>query len=253
MTIRIAMWSGPRNLSTAMMRSFEARGDCAVSDEPFYAYYLSTSGQRHPMHDEIIAAHEPDPDAVAAHLTGPPPGGAPVWYQKHMPHHMIGAAPRDWFAEVRHAVLIRAPERVVASFDAKRPAPSLEDIAVPQMDGVIEDIIAATGAHPPVIEAEDVRANPAGMMRALCAALDIPWTSAMLSWPEGRRDTDGVWGRHWYGAVERSTGFAPPPDPPEPLAPHLQRVVDAARPSFERLQAQKLTPLEDGGASGGDI
>lgn len=243
MTIRIAMWSGPRNLSTAMMRSFEARGDCAVSDEPFYAHYLATSGVVHPMQDEIIAAHEADANTVAAHLTGPAPANAPVWYQKHMPHHMIEGVPRDWFSDMRHAVLIRSPERVVASFDAKRPAPSLEDIGVPQMDDVIADIVSATGDHPPIIEAEDVRANPAGMMRALCAALDIPWQSAMLQWPTGRRTTDGVWGQHWYGAVEGSTGFAPPADPSEDLPEHLRAVAQTARPSFERLQARKLNPF----------
>lgn len=243
MTIRIAMWSGPRNLSTAMMRSFEARGDCAVSDEPFYAHYLSASGVTHPMQDEILEHHESDARAVIDHLTGAAPGNAPVWYQKHMPHHMIDSVPRDWFGVMRHAILIRAPERVVASFDAKRPAPCLEDIGVPQMDGVVDDIIAATGAHPPIIEAEDVRANPKGMMRALCAALDIPWTDGMLQWSAGARDSDGVWGRHWYGAVEKSTGFAPPPGPLSPLPAHLQAVVDEARPSFERLQARKLLPL----------
>ena len=243
MTIRIAMWSGPRNLSTAMMRSFQARGDCAVSDEPFYAHYLAASGVVHPMQEDILAAHDADPARVIAHLTGAAPGDAPIWYQKHMPHHMIGSVPRDWFGAMRHAVLIRAPERVVASFDAKRPAPDLEDIGVSQMDDVIADIVALTGDHPPVIEAEDVRANPAGMMRALCAALDIRWTDAMLEWPQGRRETDGVWGRHWYGAVERSTGFAPSPAPVGDLPSHLAAVVDAARPSFERLQARKLTPL----------
>jgi hypothetical protein len=243
MTIRIAMWSGPRNLSTAMMRSFEARGDCAVSDEPFYAHYLATSGIRHPMNDEIIAAQEASAELVVDHLMGPAPGDAPIWYQKHMPHHMLPSVPRDWFAGVRHAILIRAPERVVASFDAGRPSPTLEDIAVPQMDAIVADIIVATGAHPPVIEAEDVRADPAGMLRALCAALDVPCTERMLSWPQGPRETDGVWGAHWYGSVEASTAFAPPQGPPEPLADHLQEVADAARPSFERLRALKLKAL----------
>lgn len=243
MTIRIAMWSGPRNLSTAIMRSFGARGDCAVSDEPFYAHYLAKSGVVHPMQSEILAAHEADADEVIEHLTGRAPGDATIWYQKHMPHHMIESVPRGWFGKMRHAVLIRAPERVVASFDAKRAAPTLEDIGVPQMDGVIDDIIAATGQHPPVIEAEDVRADPAGMMRALCFALEIPWTDGMLRWAVGARDSDGVWGQHWYGAVERSTGFAPPPGPAGSLPEHLQAVADAARPSFEQLQARKLTPL----------
>jgi hypothetical protein len=244
MTIRIAMWSGPRNLSTAMLRSFGARADCAVADEPLYANFLNTSGTVHPMQEEILEGHETDPDKVLDWLTGPAPDGAAIWYQKQMPHHLLlPNVRRDWLADVRHAVLIRAPERVVASFDAGRPSPSVEDISVLQMDAAIEEIVAATGKHPPVIEAEDVRANPEGMLRALCIALDIPFDPAMLSWEAGRRETDGVWGQHWYHSVVSSTGFAPPPRPAKPLAPHLQAVADAARPSFERLRAMKLTPI----------
>ncbi len=242
--IRIAVWSGPRNLSTAMMRSFGARADCAVSDEPFYANYLANSGIVHPMQDEIIAKHEADPDKVIAHLTGPVPGGKPIWYQKHMTQHLyLPNVRRDWLGEMRHAFLIRAPERVAASFDAKRPSPTLEDLGVPQLDRLDEELTALTGTPPVVFEAEDVRAEPESMLRALCAALDIPFDAAMLSWPPGARDTDGVWGAHWYKAVEGSTGFAPPPGPPDHVAPSLRAVVDAARPSFERLQARKLTPL----------
>lgn len=120
--IRLAIWSGPRNLSTAMMRSFGARADCAVSDEPFYATYLATSGAIHPMQEEIIAAHEPDPEKVIAHLIGPVPGGKSLWYQKHMPQQLyLPNIRRDWLSQMRHALLIRAPERVVASFDANFP------------------------------------------------------------------------------------------------------------------------------------
>ena len=242
--IRLAIWSGPRNLSTAMMRSFGARADCAVSDEPFYATYLATSGAIHPMQEEIIAAHEPDPEKVIAHLIGPVPGGKSLWYQKHMPQQLyLPNIRRDWLSQMRHALLIRAPERVVASFDAKLPSPSLEDIGVPQMDRLDAELTALNGAPPPVFKAEDVLANPEGMLRALCAALDVPFDEAMLSWPKGARDTDGVWGAHWYMAVENSTGFAPPSGPPAELAPNLAAVAAAARPSFERLQARKLTPL----------
>lgn len=243
---RIAMWSGPRNLSTAMMRSFGARADSAVIDEPFYAAYLAATGIDHPMRDEILASQPSDPREVARALLGPVPGGRAIWYQKHMPHHMTPGAPRDWFADMRHAVLIRDPALVAASFDAKRPAPTVEDLGAPQMDGVIADIEAATGRTPPVIEAEDVRADPAGMLRALCAALEIPWDPAMTSWPAGLRDTDGVWAAHWYGAVIGSTGFAPPPAPREEADdPRLAEVIAAARPSFERLRARKLRPVQD--------
>lgn len=241
--ISIAMWSGPRNLSTAMMRSFGARADCAVLDEPFYAVYLSKTGIHHPMREEVLAAQSTDPAEVARALLGPAPGGRAIWYQKHMPHHMVAGVPRDWFASCRHAVLIRAPERVAASFDAGRPDPTVEDLGAPQMDGVVADIEAATGRTPPVIEAEDVRANPAGMLRALCAALEIPFDPAMLNWAPGPRETDGVWAAHWYSSVIASSGFAPPPDGEPVLRPALARVAVAARPAFERLQARKLRPI----------
>lgn len=243
--IRIAMWSGPRNLSTAMMRAFGARADCAVADEPFYAAYLLDTGIDHPMRAEILASQPTDPAEVVKNILGPVPGGRPIWYQKHMVQHMTSAMPRDWFAGMRHAVLIRDPALVAASFDAKRPAPKPEDLGAPQTDGVIADIEAATGKAPPVIEAEDVRADPAGMLRALCAALEIPWDPAMTRWPAGPRETDGIWASHWYGAVLASTGFAPPTPSPGPPEPRLADVVAASRPSFERLRARKLRPLQD--------
>ncbi|MEL7462612.1 MAG: HAD family hydrolase [Pseudomonadota bacterium] len=241
--IRIAMWSGPRNLSTAMMRSFGARADCAVSDEPFYGAYLALTGIDHPMREEVLAAEETDAAKVAAALGGDAPGGAALWYQKHMVQHMVSGVPRDWFSAVRHAVLIRHPAFVAASFDAKYADPTPEDLGTPQMDGVIADIERITGRTPPVIEAEDVRRDPEGMLKALCAALEIPFDPAMTSWPAGRRETDGVWGAHWYGAVGRSTGFAPPADPPEVEA-RLKPLVEGAMPGFEALRARKLKPVK---------
>ncbi len=240
--IRIAMWSGPRNLSTAMMRSFGARHDTVVIDEPFYACYLRATGIDHPMRKEVLLAQPNDPYAVERVITGPVPHGAPVWYQKHMPHHMVEGVPRGWFGQMRHAILIRDPALVAASFEAGRPGSTLEDLGVPQMDDVIADIVAATGKAPPIIEAEDIRANPEGMMRALCAALDIEFMPEMLKWRAGTRKTDGVWAAHWYASVIASTGFAPPA-PPRPLPPHMGDIVAQARPSFERLRVQKLTPL----------
>ncbi|MEM7546512.1 MAG: HAD family hydrolase [Pseudomonadota bacterium] len=240
--VRIAMWSGPRNLSTAMLRSFGARSDTVVIDEPFYACYLRATGIDHPMRKEVLLNQSNDPHDVARLITGPVPHGAPIWYQKHMPHHMVPGVPRDWFKGMRHAILIRDPALVAASFEAGRPGTTLEDLGVPQMDGVIADIEALRGQTPPVIEAEDIRRDPAGMLRALCAALDIDFDSDMLKWRAGTRKTDGVWGAHWYKSVVASTGFAPPADP-RPLPPQMKEIVAEARPAFERLQARKLTPL----------
>jgi hypothetical protein len=240
--IRIAMWSGPRNLSTAMMRSFGARHDTVVIDEPFYACYLRATRVDHPMRTEVLLEQPNDPHFVTRTITGPVPHNAPIWYQKHMPHHMVPGIPRDWFGLMRHAILIRDPALVAASFEDGRPGSTLEDLGVTQMDSVIADIEAACGKPPPVIEAEDIRANPEGMLRALCTALEIDFDPDMLKWRAGTRKTDGVWGAHWYGSVVASTGFAPP-SPPRALPAHMEAIVEEARPSFERLRARKLTSL----------
>ena len=239
--IRIAMWSGPRNISTAMMRSFEARGDCAVSDEPFYAAYLATSGIDHPMREETLAAMPTDWRAVAESLVGPVPCGRPIWYQKHMTHHMLPGFGRDWAKHCRNAFLIRDPAAVLASYTQKRPEVALEDLGFVQQWELFEAEAERLGHAPPVIDAADVLANPRATLSALCAALDIPFTEKMLAWPSGRRATDGVWAPVWYGAVERSTGFAAPPSaPPAPPGEAFKALADAGLIYYERLARHRL-------------
>lgn len=238
--IRIAMWSGPRNLSTAMMRSFGNRADCAVIDEPYYAAYLQQTGLDHPMREEVLAAQETDWRDVEARILGPIPGGAPIFYQKHMSHHMLPGFGRDWFAKARHAILIRAPERVLASYAAKREAVTAQDIGMADLEEIRQQAADATGQEPPVIEAEDIRRDPEGLLSALCQALDVPFDPAMLSWPPGSRDSDGVWAAHWYATVDASTGFSPPDDGLPNLPADLQAIADETRPIFDALAARKL-------------
>jgi hypothetical protein len=240
--IRIALWSGPRNISTAMMRAFENRPDTAVVDEPFYAAWLAASGADHPMRDEILASQPTDWGAVATMLAGPAPGGRAIFYQKHMAHHVTAETPLAWMAACRHAFLIRAPEEVLASYIVRRAEVTLEDIGFPQQAALFEREAQRLGAPPPVIDARDVLENPAGALRALCEALGIPFLDAMLSWPSGPRDTDGVWAPAWYDAVERSTAFAPP-RPPITLAdldPSLRPIAEVARPIYENLAKHRL-------------
>ena len=238
--VRIAMWSGPRNLSTAMMRSFGNRPDCAVVDEPFYAAYLMLSGVDHPMRDEVLARHETDWRKVAAELAGPAPDGKPLFYQKHMTHHMLPEIGRDFMRACRHAFLIRHPARVLASYAAKREDISLRDIGFVEQEELFEQAASLTGQPPPVIDADTLLAKPRRILALLCKGLGIPFDERMLAWRPGARPTDGVWGLHWYDAVNRSTGFAPASPMPrlEDLA--IRAIEAQALPIYERLAAHAL-------------
>ncbi len=239
--IRIAMWSGPRNISTAMMRSFEARGDTAVVDEPFYAAYLAKTGLNHPMRDEVIASQPSDWREVVNALLGEVPDGKPICYQKHMTHHMHGAFGLDWIGRMRNAFLIRDPREVLASYILKRDEVTLADIGVVQQRELFEREAERLGVAPPVIEGASVLADPARALSRLCGALGIPYTSAMLTWPAGRRSSDGVWAPAWYEAVERSTCFGPPPARREIQLPgHLEEIAQEAMPHYQVLAAHRL-------------
>ena len=247
MTIRIAMWSGPRNLSTAMMRAFENRADCVVSDEPFYAAYLAATGLVHPMQDDVLASQPNDWRDVAAELAGTPPRDAgkadpAVWYQKHMTHHMLPGFGLDWVEGFRHAFLIRAPARVLASYAAKREEVALSDIGLVRQVELFDRFSDQAGAAPPVVDSDDLLRDPEGMLRSLCSALGIAFDPAMLRWPSGRRASDGVWAPAWYASVEASTGFAAPTGTGLPTLPEqLRHIADAALPYYERLAAYRIS------------
>ena len=240
--IRIAMWSGPRNISTAMMRSFGQRSDTAVSDEPFYAAYLAATGLDHPMRDAVLAGQPCDCQAVEASITGPVPMQRPVWYQKHMTHHMLPQFDLGWLASVTSAFLIRRPEAVAASYVEKRAEPTLDDLGFAQQAAIFERVADRLGRAPPVIEAGDVLRDPRRALTRLCDACGIGFDDTMLTWPPGRRDTDGAWAPAWYDQVERSTGFArAKPDPSfDSLPDALKPLADAARPYYERLARFRL-------------
>ena len=239
MTIRIAMWSGPRNISTAMMRSFENRPDAAVVDEPFYATYLAQTGLDHPMTAEVLASQPTDWRVVAKGLVEDDP--APIYYQKHMTHHMLPDFGLEWMAQCRNAFLIRDPAEVLASYIQKRAEVTLEDIGVVRQRELFEREADRLGHAPTVVEGADVLADPRRTLSALCAALEIPFREEMLSWPAGPRASDGVWAPAWYGAVERSTGFAAPQRKAAPsLSDDLRRIADLARPHYEALARHRI-------------
>jgi hypothetical protein len=238
---RIAMWSGPRNISTAMMRSFEARGDTAVTDEPFYAAYLHRTGIDHPLRDEVIASQSIDSREVAAALVGPVPGGKPIWYQKHMTLHLLEGFERDWMSQVLNAFLIRDPAAVLASYAAKRTHVTPADLGFVQQRRLFEREAERLGAPPPVVDAADILANPARTLERLCRALGIAYNASMLGWPRGPRPTDGVWAPAWYQSVERSTGFeARGLESAVVLPPSLRRLADEAQAHYEALKVYCL-------------
>ena len=238
--VRIAMWSGPRNISTAMMRSFENRPDCAVWDEPFYAHYLSETGLNHPLADRIIAAYETDWRAVAARATGPVPDGKSNFFQKHMTHHILPHMDLNCLDGLRHGFLIREPARVLMSYVDKRADVTLEDLGFPQQQRLFEAVCKNDGKSPPVLDADDVLADPKGMLAALCAALNIPFDAAMLSWPAGSRDSDGLWAAHWYGAVQQSTAFQAPGMAPREVPEHLMEILNDAESFYQTLYPHRL-------------
>jgi hypothetical protein len=238
-TVRIAMWSGPRNISTAMMRSFENRPDCAVVDEPFYAAFLAETGLEHPMRAEVLASQPRDWRTVAKGLARDEP--AAVFYQKHMAHHMLPDFGLDWMAACRHGFLIRDPAAVLASYVQARAQVTLEDIGVVRQHELFDREADRLGEAPPVVESADVLAGPRAVLGRLCAALGVPFREEMLSWPAGRRASDGVWAPAWYAAVERSTGFAAPERPhAPPLTDALRRIAEAARPHYEALARHRI-------------
>ena len=237
---RIAMWSGPRNLSTALMYAFSARGDCAVWDEPYYAAYLDATGIDHPMREQIIATHEPDPDRIAATCKGPVPQQQSLFYQKHMTVHMLPAFDRRWMRACQNVFLIRHPARVVASYAKKRQGATLFDIGFVQQAELYDDVAGWSEAPPIVIDSDDIRADPEAMLRKLCAAISIPFTRKMLRWPAGGNAADGVWAPHWYAAVHRSTGFEGTEGPLPDLGGVYADLAAQALPYYQKLAAKRL-------------
>jgi hypothetical protein len=238
--LRIAMWSGPRNISTAMMRAWEHREDCAVSDEPLYAAYLAATGLDHPGRDEVIAAGEVDPRRVADALLGPVPGDKAIWYQKHMSHHLLADMDTDWVFGLRNVFLIRDPAEVVASYLKSRATVTPDDIGLPQQGRLFDLLSDRLGEAPTVIDAGDFLRAPESHLRALCARLGIAFTPRMLSWPAGTRDSDGVWAPYWYEAVWRSTGFEAWRPREDTLTGEALAVADACRPIYERLRRYRM-------------
>lgn len=242
MTVRVMGWSGPRNISTAMMRSWENRPDAEVRDEPFYAPWLAETGTDHPARAETLAAHETNRAKVAAACAAPGPQGAPVFYQKQMVHHLPRGADLAFAKDARHFFLIRDPRRVAASYVKRFEDASAERLGFTRQLEIYEEIADLTGREWPVLESETILAKPEAALRALCEAIGIPFSEDMLHWPAGKRASDGAWAAVWYDAVERSTGFGDPSPEPGPLPENLEAIAAEGRAPYEALKARALRP-----------
>lgn len=233
------MWSGPRNLSTAMMYSFGNRSDFHPVDEPFYGPYLRATGLDHPMRDQILASRPMDAIQVEQSLLSSIPEGKPNAYHKHMCQHMIEGMPRGFMANCVNVFLIRHPARVVASFVKGYPEATQDDIGFAKQAELF-DHCRALGQQPIVLDSAAIRENPEAMLRALCDAIGLEWDPAMLCWPKGPKPFDGVWAQHWYGSVHGSTGFAGPESDVPKLGGTSRRLSDEAMPFFEAMQRHAL-------------
>ena len=254
--LRIAMWSGPRNCSTALMRSWENRPDTEVWDEPFYAFYLRKTGLAHPGRDEILARYEEHwptvvgqllqdrPPHVPADTNAPTPAPA-IYFQKQMAHHLFPDQGRDWWPHLTHCFLIREPRAMLLSLEVKLTRFELWETGLPQQVELFRAVRDSQTEPPPVIDSRDLLGNPRGTLAQLCSVLDVPFHDGMLSWPPGPRDSDGSWGKHWYDRVHQSTGFAPYLDKTGDLPPHLAAMEEQCLPLYEELHSHRLTAAEE--------
>jgi Sulfotransferase domain len=242
---RIAMWSGPRTVSTALMRAWENRPDTVVADEPLYAFYLDRTGLDHPGREKVIASQPTDWRVVLDQLTGDPlPPGIGISYAKHMTHHLLPEVDRAALGPLRHAHLIREPRELLASYARVRAEPSLADLGISQQAEIFESFGG------PVVDSRDLLADPEGILRALCRALDVPFDEAMLAWPAGPRASDGVWAPYWYDRVHASTGFAAYAPPAAALPARLEALAARCLPYFSRLHDYRISSLGGPDAAG---
>ncbi len=235
------MWSGPRNISTAMMRAWENRVDTCVIDEPFYAFYLNTTSLKHPGYDEVIGSQSTDWKQVARQLSEAEIE-YDVYYQKHMTHHILPEVKLDWCENLNHCFLIRDPLSVVNSYEKKNQLVSAEDIGIHRQYELYQQISSLTGAHIPIIDSKDVLQYPENILSQLCRKFDLEFSAKMLQWPRGYRETDGIWAQHWYNAVEQSTGFQAYTDPIIDVSNKAREIARQCQDSYLALWEKRVLP-----------
>ena len=236
------MWSGPRNISTAMMYAFDNRLDCHATDEPLYANFLMSTGTQHPGAKEIMEKHEADLDRLISQLTGPIPEGKSIWYQKHMCHHVMDDSDISWIDGLTNCFLIRDPREVLLSLSKITDSIDLRSTGLPQQIRIVEHVTKQSGFIPPILDSKEILENPRALLRELCDLVGINFDQKMLSWEPGPRACDGVWAEYWYGSVWASSGFSPPSPREGELNSYLSGVLDEAMPLFQKLHGIRVRP-----------
>ena len=232
--INLAVWSGPRNISTALMYSFGNRDDFEIIDEPFYGNYLIETGLDHPMREKIILSQPENVTDVIDNLTKDRSIIGKNLYQKHMTHHMVRSVPRGWFDQVNHVFLLRHPARVISSFAKKYNRISEQDIGFKkQVELFLE--ITERGLKPIVVNSEDIRKKPEETLTKLCDRINLSFQKSMLYWSKGGQIKDGVWASHWYGSAHKSTGFSGPEDTLPNLKGRNANLAEASMPFYSSL------------------
>jgi hypothetical protein len=233
MSIRaICLWSGPRNVSTALMYSFRQRSDTRVVDEPLYGHYLRVSGARHPGGEDVLAAMDTDGERVMRRLLARA-WDRPVVFVKQMAHHLEGLD-TSFLKRTRNVLLIRDPGEMLPSLVNQIPEPTLRDTALARQCR-LHDELAGMGQQPPVLDARELLSDPESVLRQLCGALDIAFDPAMLAWPAGPKPEDGVWAPHWYHNVHRSTGFQAYRARTKAFPERLRPLLEECTPYYRRL------------------
>lgn len=239
---RLSIWSGPRNVSTALMYAFRSRSDTIVFDEPLYAHYLAVSGAPHPGREEVLESMDSDGERVVREVLlgdAPPAGqeamppGTRVRMYKNMAHHLRGLS-LDLFAGLEHALLTRDPREMLPSLARNLPEPTLADTGLSEQVALLSHELSA-GRTPVVLDATRLRQEPEAVLRSACRRWGLAWDPAMLTWPPGPKGEDGVWAPYWYANVHASTGFAPYRPPEAPVPGHLRALLERCQPLYARL------------------
>ena len=234
-TKRICVWSGPRNISTALLYSFAQRADTRVVDEPLYGYYLAVSGAEHPGHEALRVALDPDAErAVRDVILGP--CDRPILFLKQMAHHLVGGLDWGFLKETVNVLLTRDPEQMLPSLAVQVRQPTMRDAGYDKLERIL-DYCEAAGQRVPVLDSRDLQNDPAAALSRLCERIGLPWDQAMLSWPAGPKPYDGPWAPYWYHNVHKSTGFAPYVAKTAPFPARLKPLLAECAPIYERLSA----------------